>query len=539
MIGLLAATTEGSEFRAIGLTVFVLVIVAFFALWIRNIFTARPELGSEIELAPNRKEYLSDEELEGTKLDQSLTFALVMLALLALALPFYWLAEPGRQDGAVAAYNLSFEVQGEDLYVEGAQCVNCHSAGGVGGVADYVLQDADGQFLANAQWQAPSLDNVLLRYSEDEVRYILNFGRPGSPMAAWGTPGGGPLTSQQVDNIIVYLRTLQVQSLDPVAIAEAGTEDPLDAESVAAQEEADLLAAEIRAEVDRSLEAGEFETIGEAVFNLGLYSGYDGGGLSCARCHTAGWSLGIDVVPDILTPGVAGCGGGNPSGIGYNLCGSSVTSTFPDDFWLAADGSWLPREGLFFEGVDANNDGDTDDDGDTPASFYIEAADGSQVRLDENGNPVTDDGQIYLILSDPPLMEGVEQPEASRDGDLAACAYVSQLWEDSSGRAYPFAPDHVLETDENGDFIDPPELDPAAVPGELLELADGRLAGDCTVVEMPPRTSYAHYDFIYNGAEAGTGYGRGGMSGAGMMPGFGHLLPPELIQAVVDYERGL
>ncbi len=56
---------------------------------------------------------------------------------------------------------------------------------------------------------------------------------------------------------------------------------------------------------------------------------------------------------------------------------------------------------------------------------------------------------------------------------------------------------------------------------------------------MPERTSYAHYNFIYNGADSGSGYGDGGMSGAGMMPGFGKLLPPQLIQAVVDYERGL
>ncbi|MEL7159024.1 MAG: hypothetical protein AAFN30_20860, partial [Actinomycetota bacterium] len=181
---MILAAASTSNFRAIGLTVAVLVLVAFVAMFIRNIRQAKPELGSEIELAPNRKPYLSDEELEGPKLDRSLTFALVMLGLLAVALPFYWLAEPGRQDGAVAAYNLSFEVQGEGLYVEGAGCVDCHAAGGVGGVREVVYQDGDGQFVQNANWKAPALNDVLLRYSEEEVRYILNFGRPGSPMAA-------------------------------------------------------------------------------------------------------------------------------------------------------------------------------------------------------------------------------------------------------------------------------------------------------------------------------------------------------------------
>ena len=494
-----------ADYRAIGVSVAVLVLVAFVALFIRNIWVARPELGSEIELAPNRKPYLSDEELEGPKLDRSLTFALVMLGILALTLPFYWIAEPGRQEGAIAAYNLSFEVQGEGLYTTGAQCVNCHAAGGVGGSAAYVLQDADGQFIANANWKAPSLNNVLLRYSEDEVRYVLNFGRPGSPMAAWGTPGGGPLTTQQVDNIIIYLRTLQQQSIDPIDIdLAAGEDEELRAEL---QAEAEGIAQAVRDEVARSIEAGEFETVGEAVFNLGLYSDYAGGSLSCARCHTSGWSLGPVVSPDILTEGVAGCGGGDPSGIGYSLCGGDVLTRFPDDTWKGADGTWLPVEGI------------PDDDG-----FHIEAADGTPIRLDETSSPVTDEGEPYLV----------------HEGDLLACDYVSQLWQPSSGEAYPFAQDFEPVVDETGTFSAPEVLSLEDVPGDnVTELADGRLVGGCTRVEMPDRTSRAHYNFVADGADAGAGYGRGGQSHAGMMPGFGGVLPSELIEAVVDYERGL
>ena len=80
------AVVFAADFRAIGLTVAVLVLIAFLGLFIRNIVVSRAELGSEIELAPNRKPYLSDEELEGAKLDRSLTFALIMLAILAVLL---------------------------------------------------------------------------------------------------------------------------------------------------------------------------------------------------------------------------------------------------------------------------------------------------------------------------------------------------------------------------------------------------------------------------------------------------------------------
>ena len=506
-----------ADFRAIGLSTGIIVLIVFVAMFVRNIRVARPELGSEIELAPNRKPYLDDEELEGPKLDRSLTFALGMLALLAMALPFYWLAEPGRQQGAAVAYKTSFESQGAALYTVGAQCVNCHAAGGVGGQAPYVLQDADGQYLANATWRAPALNNVLIRYSESEVDYVLNYGRPGSPMAAWGSPGGGPLTTQQIDDLVAYIRTLQVQSVDPVVINTVGDiQNPEDPARLTAQATADTQVADIRQEVDRSIQANEFSSVGEAVFNLGLYSGYQGGSLSCGRCHTGGWSLGL---PTVLQKGVAGCGGGNPSGIGYNLCNGQTKHRFPDDTWKRADGSWMPDEGL------SDNTG-----------TYIEAADRSKVRLDKSSNPVMADGTPYLVLDPGTIVPGTT---VDRGGDLASCKFVSKLWQPTSGPAYPIDPNTVFGFDENGVAKDPPKLTAAQITGDVITLGDGRLASQCTIVDMPPRTSDAHYNFIHQGAVAGAGYGRGGQSMAGMMPAFGGLLPPDYIQAVIDYERGL
>src|SRR3954469_18781355 len=68
----------------------------------------KEELGSEIELAPNRKEYLPDEELEGPKLNKALWVSFGLLVVIALTLPLYWLAEPGREAGAVESYNEIF-----------------------------------------------------------------------------------------------------------------------------------------------------------------------------------------------------------------------------------------------------------------------------------------------------------------------------------------------------------------------------------------------------------------------------------------------
>src|SRR5688572_9952495 len=57
----------------------------------------KPPVGSEIELAPNRKPYFDDEALEGPRLDRALVAALVLMIIVAVGLPVYWANEPGRQ----------------------------------------------------------------------------------------------------------------------------------------------------------------------------------------------------------------------------------------------------------------------------------------------------------------------------------------------------------------------------------------------------------------------------------------------------------
>jgi mono/diheme cytochrome c family protein len=269
------ATTQ----RVIGTVIVVLLLIAGVVLVWFNTRKARPELGAEIELAPNRKRYYDDEELEGRVLDRVLGLALILIAIIAVGLPIYWLAEPGRQEGAAISYQGDpddpsdmgiFASRGEGLYLEYG-CGDCH--GGVqGGLRDHILLDPDtGEFAAQVPWKAPALDTVTLRFERDEIEYVLNYGRPGTPMQAFGAPGGGALTQQQIDNLIDYLYFITVSADEAQAAATA--------------------------EIERSLEAGEFDSLGEAVFNVGLFSNFAGGAYSCGRCHTAGWSYGQPVEP--------------------------------------------------------------------------------------------------------------------------------------------------------------------------------------------------------------------------------------------------
>lgn len=296
----MTAPVLASAQETVGYVIAVVLLVAFVVAVAVNMRKGRKEVGSEIELAANRKPYFDDETLETKKLDRTLALGLVTLGVIAVALPLYWLAEPGRQDDAVVGYQDVFERRGEALYNEGAQCAACHGPKGVGGAANYTITAPNGDFVAQVSWQAPALDNVLYRYSRDEVKFILEYGRGFSPMPAWGAAGGGPLTDQQLDNIIDYLQSIQL----PASEARAAVD----------QEIADTCAPDVAGNC--TLPDARFDTLGEAIFNMGLYTKFSAGSYSCGRCHTKGWSYGEPQVP----------GGG---AYGPNLTGGSEIRQFP------------------------------------------------------------------------------------------------------------------------------------------------------------------------------------------------------------------
>jgi mono/diheme cytochrome c family protein len=271
-----------------------------------NIRQAKPEIGSEIELAPNRKPYYDDEELEGRKLDRTLSFGLLGLFVIGIGLPLYWLAEPGRQDGAKQRIRDEFTTRGAGMYDTtangGYNCAFCHGANGEGGATPFTITDSQGRFVKTVTWKGPALNTVFLRYSRDEVRYILNYGRPFSPMPAWGTRGGGPLTDQQLQELMDYITTFQLTPEE--AQAEVTTQlsammKRKDAACVSALTDAakasltdDELATFDPAKVDVAACPPMYKSEGEALFNMGYDDGFAGGAYSCGRCHTKGWSYG-------------------------------------------------------------------------------------------------------------------------------------------------------------------------------------------------------------------------------------------------------
>ena len=306
--------------RAIGYVLAILVILGFAVAVLVNMRKGRAEVGSEIELAANRKPYLDDDELETKKLDRTLGFGLVLLCVIAIALPLYWLAEPGRQADAVNGFQNTFISRGENIYVNGAQCASCHGPEGVGGVANYTITDpSTGDFVAQVQWKAPALNTVMYRYTPDQVKFILNYGRGYSPMPAWGAPGGGPLTDQQLDDIVFYLTSIQL----PAEESQKAVQDELD--KTCAADDAGRC----------TIPGGDYETLGEAIFNLGYKDGFAGGAYACGRCHTKGWSYGQAQV----------AGGG---AMGPNMTGGSESRQFPTAEIQEAFVAAYPKQGTAY-----------------------------------------------------------------------------------------------------------------------------------------------------------------------------------------------
>lgn len=300
---------------AVAWVIFAVIAVGWVTYFFLNKGAARAELGSEVEMAPNRKPYYDDETLEGPRLERMQILAVLLLIVMVVGLPLYWIFEPSRQAGAKGGQEERFVRWGAALFDTtangGFNCAGCHGGMQAGGnVAPYAVTDPNTQEVTAVSWYAPALNTVYYRFSKEEVRFILNYGRPFSPMSAWGAPGGGPMTEQNIETLLVYLESIQIQpegcitddsfvkDADPF-VCEGGTLPAADQQS-------------IQKAVDDYIAANPGASEGEALFNSNLNSG----AYSCARCHTPGWSYG--------QPGVTAQGA-----FGWNLTGGATNAHFP------------------------------------------------------------------------------------------------------------------------------------------------------------------------------------------------------------------
>jgi mono/diheme cytochrome c family protein len=179
--------------------------------------------------APNVVPFLRDEDLEGRRLERVQGWALIFAAVIAIALPIYWLREPTRQSQSASYFDRNSVNRGAVLFASpgtpeyqaatSKQCANCHGDKGQGGVAPFRI---GGQ---SVNWKAPPLNTEALRFTEEpacadpslrqptticEITDIITYGRPGTPMQGWGIAGGGPLNDQGIADLVAFIKSIQL-----------------------------------------------------------------------------------------------------------------------------------------------------------------------------------------------------------------------------------------------------------------------------------------------------------------------------------------
>lgn len=306
------------ESVAIAVTVVALVLFLFIFIAVMR------DRRSRTPVPPNLKPFLEDDALETTRLERVLQMAVVSVLFLGIAMAVIFVMEPTRQErafeelseksverGAIAYGPTEEVIDGEKHAIPGAfGCQACHGPEGTGGAAKFTITDAAGE-QKNVAWTCPSLNDVLLRYSEEEVRTILIYGRQGTPMPAWGEEGGGAMSRQQIEDTIAYLKSIQLS-----------------------EEEAKAKNAEVGL-VKGTYKDGKLSSDAE----------YDGAVLFdsfCARCHTIGYSYNAAEAP--------GSGGFGPS-----LRGGSTLEQFPaaEDHiaFITAGSEWQIAYGVRGQGT--------------------------------------------------------------------------------------------------------------------------------------------------------------------------------------------
>ncbi|NBS00345.1 MAG: hypothetical protein EBT42_08310 [Actinobacteria bacterium] len=118
-------STASMVFASTTTTIAWVILLASVLGWIlyglSNLRSAKREVGSEIKLAANRKPYYDDERLEGEKIERTQLIGLAFLAIVTIALPLYWILEPGRMVGADKEFQHQFEEWGGGLQVVTAE----------------------------------------------------------------------------------------------------------------------------------------------------------------------------------------------------------------------------------------------------------------------------------------------------------------------------------------------------------------------------------------------------------------------------------
>lgn len=118
---------------------------------------------------------------------------LALTVAVTVGMSYAMVGETARMETKTAELQKQQLRRGRELYV--ANCNSCHGSRGEGVVG-------------------PSLNNkTLLKAASDKVLFeIVRVGRPGTNMPAWSQENGGPLTDEDIRNVVSFVKAWEKQA---------------------------------------------------------------------------------------------------------------------------------------------------------------------------------------------------------------------------------------------------------------------------------------------------------------------------------------
>ena len=461
----------------------------------------------------NLSPYLTDDDLEVKRLDRVLMYALVSVAVIAIVMPVYYLDESGRQADATEYYEDVAVERGHEWWEE-YECFRCHGVDGGGGGAPFV----EGRSGLDVSWAAPAINDVMYRYTDEEVRYWLVYGRAGTPMPAWGTDGGGPLNSQQIDELLAYLHSIQIPQSDVIAAVEGRVDRELARLESADDAVAATVAAQEAAVAALAAAPDQYDAIRDLPTQLeNLLTGPEACTDRSAALYSASCS---GSAADTDRDGLSDVGEIGLTSLVATIVAEAPTSTARGVI-----------EKLEFDPSQAF----TTSEGATPIPDLA----GAQVLITDLGTierdlRLTTESLDRLLASAQDGLAAVRDAEEARryavdipaladaafDGDIEKAERAVGLYNSYCARCHTAGYSAgIAFTQEAGSGAMGPSL------------RQGR-----AIVQFPDIED--HYDFVVAGSVNGVQYGVNGV-GRGWMPGFGAMLSEEDIRLIIQYERAM
>jgi mono/diheme cytochrome c family protein len=159
------------------------------------------------------------------------TLGIVLISALSLFTAFYWVTDPARREHEYKAQNAELVAYGQEMFGDvtpendhTANCAKCHGKDGTGGpvgdtgrlapnlhsksIYDKLKAQNGGSFTdVRKAGDPPDYVNLVIRFGGVVVSGDVN-----SPMPAWSTEVGGPLTVNQIDALTALVETWALEA---------------------------------------------------------------------------------------------------------------------------------------------------------------------------------------------------------------------------------------------------------------------------------------------------------------------------------------